>query len=515
MKKIILLFILFLVIVTASVQAFEQQVIANVVFGEMQIYSPIEGKVYNNRMIPINITMNDYSIFKYAKYSDNGDPYVTLCRNCDEYGYSKLKRKPFSDGFHRMGIKVEFEDGPEYSYVEFFVDSRKPRIRRTEPRRGFAFGLFEVEFDEENPEEVWLNYGNDLTGWESKELDLSECVKGRRGTICEIWIDLDRFDGQEIEYWFNITDIAENKDESKHEFVKVDNTAPIINSVKYIADKRRGEIIVDITEANLDKIEYIDNNDDRARWRTLCRRLDRDDGLCHGRARFRDGTHNVTLKAIDEAGLETLYYMDEFFTDSKAPRIRGTEPRRGFASGLFQVEFDEENPEEVWLNYGNFIKGFEAEQVNISSDNCIQDRRITRCGVFVNLTDYDGQEIEYWFNITDIVGNEDESRIRDLKVDIISPVINYFNYTIDRRRVEFIFNITEKNFDEINYIDWNDRRPRERTLCRRLDKDDRDDITGICEEREYFRNGEHNLTIEIRDEAGNKEIIEDVVFEIF
>lgn len=76
------------------------------------------------------------------------------------------------------------------------------------------------------------------------------------------------------------------------------------------------------------------------------------------------------------------------------------------------------------------------------------------------------------------------------------PILNYFNYSIDRRRVEFIFNVTEINFDEINYIDWNGRRPRERRLCSRL-------RYGICEKRKSFRTSEHNLTITVLDNAGN------------
>ena len=64
------------------------------------------------------------------------------------------------------------------------------------------------------------------------------------------------------------------------------------------------------------------------------------------------------------------------------------------------------------------------------------------------------------------------------------------------RYIYFEFDVTEKNFDEITYIDWNDRRPRERRLCSRL----RD---GRCEKKKSFRRGEHNLTIYIKDKAGN------------
>ncbi|MEK6862264.1 MAG: hypothetical protein AABY07_09955, partial [Nanoarchaeota archaeon] len=86
------------------------------------------------------------------------------------------------------------------------------------------------------------------------------------------------------------------------------------------------------------------------------------------------------------------------------------------------------------------------------------------------------------------------------------PEINSFSHEIDRRRVTFIFDITEDNFDEINYIDYSDTKPRERRLCSRL----RD---GICEIRKTFSRGEHNLTFTILDEAGNS-VQESLVFTI-
>ncbi|MEK6872502.1 MAG: hypothetical protein AABW90_00640 [Nanoarchaeota archaeon] len=90
----------------------------------------------------------------------------------------------------------------------------------------------------------------------------------------------------------------------------------------------------------------------------------------------------------------------------------------------------------------------------------------------------------------------DSSRPTSLDVDTTNPVINSFNYSIDRRKVNFVFNIIENNFDEVDYIDWNDSKPRETRICSRL----RD---GICEVRRSFKIGEHNLTIKILNEAGN------------
>jgi len=106
--------------------------------------------------------------------------------------------------------------------------------------------------------------------------------------------------------------------------------------------------------------------------------------------------------------------------------------------------------------------------------------------------------------LRDIVNNSDESRHNKVAIDTTPPVLNSFDYLIDGRRVDFIFNVTETNFDEIDYIDFNDSRPRERRLCSRL-KDE------ICEVKKSFRSGEHHLTITVLDKAGNS-VLEEISF---
>jgi hypothetical protein len=38
---------------------------------------------------------------------------------------------------------------------------------------------------------------------------------------------------------------------------------------------------------------------------------------------------------------------------------------------------------------------------------------------------------------------------------------------------------------------------------------------GICEKRKSFRRGEHNITIEVLDDAGNRATQEEILFQIF
>lgn len=184
-----------------------------------------------------------------------------------------------------------------------------------------------------------------------------------------------------------------------------------------------------------------------------------------------------------------------FFTDSKDPKISRTEPRRGYASGVFDVEFKEENPETLTLFYG-LPGAMEQHDVNLN-EACYEDRSRTTCSSYVDLSGYNGEEISYYYFITDRVGNEDISRSEEVDVDTEFPILENFNYTIDGRAVTFEFWVTEENFDEIEYWDNQDSRPRWTRLCSRLDD------AGYCDKKKTFRSGSHSLDIQVLDEAGN------------
>jgi hypothetical protein len=266
-----------------------------------------------------------------------------------------------------------------------------------------------------------------------------------------------------------------------------------------VSEERRVLFDVEASE-KLDLIEYIDYSDSRPRWRRLCSRCEE-----FSRERsFRDGVHEVFVRCTPYVG-EPEEQEVIFFTDSRDPRISRTEPSRGFANGMFNVKFREDNPSQITIHYGNSYTGYWSDSIVFNSvpEECeVDDRGNWECDVNVSLDQFDGKDIEYWFELKDIVDNTDESRHYDLTVDLTPPVLNnpgsYWEQGEDRynRYIYFDFDVSEENFEEINYIDWTDRTPRERRLCSRL----RD---GICEVRKSFRRGEHSLTVLILDEAGN------------
>jgi len=268
----------------------------------------------------------------------------------------------------------------------------------------------------------------------------------------------------------------------------------VISPVAGNYDARRILFDLNFTEGELTFIDYTDRN---PRFRRLCRNCD-----SYSRTKnLREGFHNITFMIEDKLENKNTTNV-EFLIDSKNPRIRRTMPKRGFADGIFEVEFIEANPVDLTLYYGNSIKN---QSVDLNS--CTKKKTRTSCMIKINLTEFHNKTIEYWFNLTDIFDRKVESRHRNLKVDTVDPSIDFFNFTLNGRKGRFFMLISEDNLDEVNYIDYTDTRPRERRLCSRLKN-------GICDKTRTFRRGDHNVTVSIVDDAENSVSVEDILFNV-
>lgn len=461
---------------------------------EMNINLPTE-EIYMERRIQFNITLSrEADELLYINENDPNPRYKRLCRECEGFGFDRTRFKSLREGENTLTFQAI--DGIDVIEQSLFltIDSREPRIRKTEPRSGLASGEFEIEFDEDNPTKLTLHYGNRAMGFDQVDFNIAtECEKDRR-YHCIKTVDLSRFDGHEIEYYVSLEDIAGNKDESRPRTLDVDISNPIINSFGFEVEGKYATFTLDVEEPYLDEIIYKDLLEENPRERRLCISLQ--DGMCRRKVSFDEGDHEVVVIARDEAGNEAEATAN-FFTDSRRPRIKSTEPRRGFASGEFEVKFEEVNPSEVFLTYGTLL---EKRHTPIELSNCQTDRKNLVCTISVNLSDFEEQEIEYSFNITDIVQNYDESRPQQLDVDTLPPTITGFNHSIEDRELIYRIGVEDPNFDGVVYIDREDPNPRVRTLCSRLDE-------GICEGEKRFRRGLHTLDIKALDEAGNEATI--------
>ena len=262
------------------------------------------------------------------------------------------------------------------------------------------------------------------------------------------------------------------------------------SSVVY--EERRVPVNVSLNRI-VDKLVYIDNGKEK----TLCKNCDN-----YGRSKekflsLKEGNHTLTFKAVGDN--ESVEQTISLVVDSKAPQIKKIKPSK-FSNGLFEVEFSEENPDNVTLFYKNPTFNISAQQVNISECEVEDDEY--NCSIFVNLSVYDTQEIEYWFSVEDIVGRTETSKKETVIVDTTKPVLNELTYDIDENKVIFFFNVSEINFDKITFVE----NMKEKSLCTLLKNN-------ICEKKRTFTSGDHVITIKVYDDAGNV-IEEPVMFSV-
>jgi len=167
----------------------------------LEINSPMNNQVYESRMVLLNLNFTEGNL-KYARHS-NDLKYTTLCRDCDEYGMSRLRRKPFKEGFNKISFLVESSEGNFVNDVEFYVDSKKPRIYKIIPKNNeVTNGNFLIKYSEVNLQNISLMYGVD---GDYRIFTKYDCESGERKT-CEFNVDLEEFGGMGIDYWFAVND---------------------------------------------------------------------------------------------------------------------------------------------------------------------------------------------------------------------------------------------------------------------------------------------------------------------
>jgi len=240
-------------------------------------------------------------------------------------------------------------------------------------------------------------------------------------------------------------------------------------------------------------VYYIDLINGRGKWIRVCRGCSSFDN----NKNFNEGLNQILIKATDGVGNEGSKEVS-FFIDSKMPKIKKTFPKKGFADGDFIVEFQEENPRNLTLFYG--INQFKTKNINLGT--CTSKKNKYSCETNVNLLPYNNQQIEYYFTLIDIAGNYEESKHLMLNVDVSDPIFNnqasfWSQNEPGSKDIFFDLDINEPNFDEVVYSYLDSRgKVKEKRLCSKLTE-------GKCVKKESFKAGVWDLTLIIRDQAGN------------
>jgi hypothetical protein len=267
------------------------------VFG-LQVNSP-DNIIYDSKRIAFNITTTDeVEKIEYINYYDNKPRWKILCRNCDEYGLLKKKTQTLNEGWNNITIKATDEFGQmKEENITLFIDSKAPVISKTEPKRNSVINgsEFYIKYTEDNLQKVELFWNP------SQELN---CFAGKNQE-CRTFVDLSAFDGNWIEYYFEVSDSI-NIVQSKKTRVLVDTTSPIltINSPKNQIDgetyDRRVPFNITISEDVL--LEYIDNSVASPRWRRLTSNSDEYGNTRKKTLTFKRGIHKIQIRATDRAG---------------------------------------------------------------------------------------------------------------------------------------------------------------------------------------------------------------------
>lgn len=246
-------------------------------------------------------------------------------------------------------------------------------------------------------------------------------------------------------------------------------------------------------------LEYIDWNANRPRWRRLCRNCD-EYGVDRRKTKtFTDGFHKIGFRAVDPFGNSDEENIT-IFIDSRAPRISRILPRRNaVVNGRdFYLKYTEDNLEEITVSFNP----------TLAIEECNESGKNVECEFDLNLTDYHGEWLEFWFNFSDGINNVKSKETR-VFVDVVDPELNLImplNQTYDERRVRFMINVSEEV--NLEYRDELDSRPRWRRLCTRCDE------YGVSRVKtKSFKKGAHQVRVRATDKAGNSDV-EEVWFEI-
>ncbi|MEM3067671.1 MAG: lamin tail domain-containing protein [Thermoplasmata archaeon] len=261
----------------------------------MSVYSPSNNS-YNSKRVPFNISISKKADLMFINYNDKTPKLKNLCKNCDSYGMEKMKFQTLNDGWNNITIigTDKFGNFAEERFL-IYIDSKPPKYSTIMPRRKSVTNGsdFSIKYSEENPINITMIFNPDI--------NFENCPYGTN-VICSKSINLSAFNGQEIEFYFELDD-GINKVFTRNTSVFVDVISPTItiNSPSNVSyDDLKIPFNISVSEPS--RIDYYDANDPNPRWKSLCSRC-----LSYGFdkkkvKRLKTGSHYMTFRAVDEAG---------------------------------------------------------------------------------------------------------------------------------------------------------------------------------------------------------------------
>ena len=260
------------------------------------IFNSPQNISYNSRRVLFNLSTDKIvDSIEFINYNDKSPKWRILCKNCNGYGDDKLRVENFNEGENFVSVRAINGSNIKFKNVSFFIDSKKPKIIKTFPFKNFATNgsNFYVEFIENNLKEVSLSF-NPI-----EILNLTQCFELRKNKVCSVNLNLSSFDGEKINYIFNVSDSL-NSVISKEVEVFVDTKSPILilNAPQNISYD--GKVFFNITISEKVILEYYDEFEKK--WKRLCNNCDKYGADKIVKKNFKPGEYKLNIRAVDSAG---------------------------------------------------------------------------------------------------------------------------------------------------------------------------------------------------------------------
>ncbi len=457
------------------------------------IGSPINKEVYNTQRIFFNISSEKkLESIKYIDYSDRDPAWRTLCSKCKGYENEKI----LEGGWHNISIKCKSSRG-EWSYnLEFLNDYTRPRISLLKPSSGFSNGSdFRVKYTEDNLKSVlfWVRNAT-AEGSDKPQVELFVlahcpfCHQAEKGLLPVVDLLGGNFDFKIRFVHFMLHGEEEKEETYRQVCIREEQPEKYVDYLRCFAKSGDYESCLDDADIEVRELEECFFN--------------RAEGYYAEDANLSEAYGIEGTPTLVINGIKT-----EFVQRSAASSLRL------ICSQLDKVPdecfscLSSQDPFPGFWDYD----AFECEEGQVLGDwvwkQCPSGKN-QECSFDADLSEFDGQDIEYFFAVRDLAGNVDVSRPVKVRADVSMPITNNGLFWEqgsgrEKRFIYFSFSITEENFDKITYSYTDSKgRLKEGILCNNL----RD---GICKKKKSFLPGDYDLAIEVLDKAGNsiKEII--------
>ena len=272
----------------------------------LTVYSP-NNTLYTLQRILFNITTSSESEkIEYINYKSSNPKFKKLCDDCNEYGNSRERKVTLEEGENNITIKVTDHLGNVVEKnIVAFVDSKISKISKTLPKKESVTNgsEFSIKYTEINLKNITLFYGNS-----TRNITNYTCSSGRNKDCFFNNINITEFNGKFIDYWFAISDFF-NIVESKKLRIFVDTASPVLTVFSPVNTTYEDKVPFIMTVNESVTLEYFDTSDSFARWRTLCRRC-LEYGLSTTKTKsFREGSHIILIRAVDDAGNSDLHIV--------------------------------------------------------------------------------------------------------------------------------------------------------------------------------------------------------------